>query len=103
MNIALFTETYLPYINGVVTHVKSLKDGLERAGHKVLVVSADINTHRHYIENGVLWCPAKEFKRFYDYGLASPVSLKRLRMIDLRAKDLVPVQTIWRHDTDVLF
>lgn len=41
MNIALFTETYLPYINGVVTHVKSLKDGLEQKGHNVLVVSAE--------------------------------------------------------------
>ena len=91
MNIALFTETYLPYINGVVTHVKSLKDGLERAGHNVLVVSADINTHRHYIKDGVLWCPAKEFKRFYDYGLASPVSIKRLRMIKNFQPDIIHI------------
>lgn len=91
MNIALFTETYLPYINGVVTHVKSLKDGLERAGHKVLVVSADIKARHHYIENGVLWCPAKEFKRFYDYGLASPVSLKRLRMIKRFHPDIIHI------------
>ncbi len=91
MNIALFTETYLPYINGVVTHVKSLKDGLERAGHNVLVVSADINTHRHYIKDGVLWCPAKEFKRFYDYGLASPVSIKRLRMIKNFHPDIIHI------------
>ena len=41
MKIALFTETYLPHINGVVTHVKSLKDGLEQLGHEVLVVTAD--------------------------------------------------------------
>jgi 1,2-diacylglycerol 3-alpha-glucosyltransferase len=91
MNIALFTETYLPYINGVVTHVKSLKDGLERAGHNVLVVSADINTHRHYIKDGVLWCPAKEFKRFYDYGLASPISIKRLRMIKNFKPDIIHI------------
>ena len=30
MRIALFTETYLPYINGVVTHVKLLREGLEK-------------------------------------------------------------------------
>ena len=29
MRIAMFTETYLPYINGIVTHVKLLKEGLE--------------------------------------------------------------------------
>jgi 1,2-diacylglycerol 3-alpha-glucosyltransferase len=92
MNIALFTETYLPYINGVVTHVKSLKDGLERAGHNVLIVAAAPKTRRHYIdENGVLWCPAKEFKRFYDYGLASPISLKRLRLIKKFNPDIIHI------------
>ncbi len=40
MRIALFTETYLPSINGVVTHVKTLKEGLEALGHTVLVVTA---------------------------------------------------------------
>ena len=71
MKIALFTETYLPYINGVVTHVKILKEGLEKLGHKVLVVTADPHTHRYYVKDSVLHCPAKSFKRFYDsYGLA---------------------------------
>ncbi len=41
MRIALFTETYLPHINGVVTHVKILRDGLVQLGHEVLVVTAD--------------------------------------------------------------
>ena len=50
MKIALFTETYLPYINGVVTHVKILKEGLEKLGHKVLVVTADPHTHRYYVK-----------------------------------------------------
>ncbi len=81
MKVALFAETYLPYINGVVTHVKLLKEGLEKLGHEVLVVTADPKTHRHYIQNGVLHCPAKAFKRFYDYGIAMPLSHKRLKMI----------------------
>lgn len=72
MKIALFTETYLPYINGVVTHVKSLKEGLEHFGHEVLIVTAVTDAHHHYISDGILHCPAKSFKRFYDYGLANP-------------------------------
>lgn len=32
MRVALFTETYLPHVNGVVTHVKSLKDGWNSSG-----------------------------------------------------------------------
>lgn len=93
MNIALFVETYLPSINGVVTHVKSLKDGLESAGHNVLVVSADSKAHRHYIKDGVLWCPAKEFKHLYHYGVASPVSLKRLRMVKNFHPDIIHIHT----------
>lgn len=91
MRIALFTEAYLPYINGVVTHVKALKDGLEKKGHTVLVVSADVNTYHHYLNDGVLWCPAKEFKGLYGYGLASPVSMKRLRMLKKFNPDIIHI------------
>ncbi len=91
MNIALFTETYLPYINGVVTHVKALKDGLEKMNHNVLIVTADVNAKKHYIKDGVLWCPAKEIKRIYDYGVASPISFKRLRIIKKFNPDIIHI------------
>ena len=91
MKIALFTETYLPYINGVVTHVKILKEGLEKLGHKVLVVTADPHTHRYYVKDSVLHCPAKSFKRFYDYGLASPVSTRRLMYLKEFDPDIIHI------------
>ena len=72
MKVALFTETYVPYINGVVTHVKVLREGLETLGHEVLVVCADPDIYRYRLEDGVLYCPGVSFKKFYDYGLASP-------------------------------
>lgn len=81
MRIALFTETYLPQINGVVTHVKILKEGLEKLGNQVLVVTADYNTHRHYIKDNVLHCPAKRLRRIYNNGIATPISEKRLKFI----------------------
>lgn len=95
MKIALFVETYLPYINGVVTHVKSLKDGLEQAGHTVLIVTAGAKTRRHYIdeEQGVLWCPAREFKRFYNYGIAFPVSRHRRSLIKKFNPDIIHIHT----------
>lgn len=70
MKIALFSETYLPYINGVATHVKTLKEGLEALGHQVLVVTADPKVFGHKLENGVLRCPAMELKEIYGFGLA---------------------------------
>ena len=58
MKVAIFVETYVPLINGVVTHVKVLKEGLEALGHEVLVVFADIAAKHHYIQDLVLHCPA---------------------------------------------
>jgi 1,2-diacylglycerol 3-alpha-glucosyltransferase len=81
MNIAIFTETYLPYINGVVTHVRLLKEGLEKLGHSVLIVTADPTVKRHRLENGILRCPAFSIKRIYGYGVAFPVSARRLRYL----------------------
>ncbi len=35
MNIGLFTDTYIPQVNGIVTVVRTLKTELERRGHNV--------------------------------------------------------------------
>ncbi len=91
MRIALFTETYLPYINGVVTHVKILKEGLEKLGHKVLIVTADANARRHYVENGILHCPGARIKRFYNYGVAPPISRRRLQLIEAFHPDIIHI------------
>lgn len=91
MRVALFTETYLPYINGVVTHVKVLKEGLEKLGHTVLVVCADVDAKHHYVQGGILHCPAKSFKKFYDYGLAAPVSRRRLKLIQEFKPDIIHI------------
>jgi 1,2-diacylglycerol 3-alpha-glucosyltransferase len=37
MNIGIFTDTYAPQVNGVVTVVRTLKKGLEERGHRVYV------------------------------------------------------------------
>ncbi|MDR2909097.1 MAG: glycosyltransferase [Oscillospiraceae bacterium] len=81
MKIALFTETYIGSINGVMAHIKTLRDGLEKLGHEVLVVTADKHCKHHYIENNVLHCPAIESKRLYGFGVAFPLSHKRQRLI----------------------
>lgn len=86
MKVAIFCETYLPMLNGVVTHISLLKEGLEDQGHEVLIVTADIHAKHHYIENNILHCPAISLKRFYDAGLANPISQKRLKYI----KDFKP-------------
>ena len=40
MRIGIFTETYTPYISGLVTSVVMLKNALEKQGHEVYIVTA---------------------------------------------------------------
>ena len=91
MRIALFTEVYLPHINGVVTHVKILKEGLEQLGHEVLVVTADASAAHHYIKDGILHCPAHTSKKFYSYSLSLPVSRSRLKLVREFKPDIIHV------------
>lgn len=91
MNIAIFTETYIPDINGVVTHVKILAEGLQSLGHEVLIVTADANSRRNFIEKNVLHCPAVRAKKIYNYSLSSPVSLKRLRILKKFKPDIIHI------------
>ena len=39
MRIGIFTETYTPYVSGVVTSIMMLKKSLEDLGHDVYVVT----------------------------------------------------------------
>ena len=91
MKIALFTETYFPHVNGVVTHIKSLKEGLELLGHEVLIVTSDNNTREHYIKDGVLFCPGITAKKFYDYSLSLPYSIERLKILKEFSPDIIHV------------
>ncbi|MCM1124990.1 MAG: glycosyltransferase [Lachnospiraceae bacterium] len=93
MQIALFTDTYLPQINGVATHVKTLKEGLEAIGHTVLVVTADTSARGHYIHDGILHCPSATLKHLYDYGAASSHSRERNRLLDSFDFDVVHIHT----------
>lgn len=92
MRVAVFTETYLPDVNGVATHIKTLKDGLESLGHEVLIVKPDASSRKSYIEKDVIHCPAVTAKHIYQYSIASPISLKRLAMIKKWNPDIIHVQ-----------
>lgn len=93
MKIALLTETYFPHMNGVTTHVKTLKDGFTALGHEVLVVTCSPTAKRHYIKDGVLYCPAKSIKSIYGFGVAYPYSKKRLSYLKEFNPDIIHIHT----------
>ncbi len=81
MRVALFTEVYLPAVNGVVTHVKTLKEGLELLGHKAIIVTADSNVKKTQASDDILYCPAIRLEKIYGYDVASPISADRLKLL----------------------
>ena len=47
MRIGIFSETYTPYISGLVTSEVMLKHALEKQGHEVYVVTANIESFKY--------------------------------------------------------
>ena len=47
MRIGIFTDSYTPYISGLVTSELMLKEALEKQGHTVYVVTANLKDFRY--------------------------------------------------------
>lgn len=74
MKIALFTDTYLPDTNGVVTSVVLLKRKLEEHGHEVWVVANHPGIAKVEIEEGhIIRLPGIELKKLYGYKMSQPI------------------------------
>ncbi len=93
MRIAMFAETYLPYISGVVTYVKILKDELERKGHEVLVVAACPKKIRPKETHDVMYCQSVPLKKLYGYGVSNPLNLVSFKRIADFKPDLIHIHT----------
>ncbi|HYT00546.1 MAG TPA: glycosyltransferase [Thermoplasmata archaeon] len=70
MRIALFTDSYLPTVDGVVTSVLTTRHQLEADGHEVVVFAPEDPRRREAREDGTVYVRAKEFRRYPGYRLA---------------------------------
>jgi len=70
MRIALFTDTYLPTVDGVVTSVLATRRQLEADGHEVVVFAPEDPKRRGAREAGTVYVRAKEFRTYPGYRLA---------------------------------
>ena len=70
MKIAVFTDTYLPTVDGVVTSLLSTKWELERQGHEVVVFAPQVPGNGLGREEDVVWVRAREFRHYPGYRLA---------------------------------
>ena len=94
MRIGIFTETYTPYISGLVTSEVMLKKALEKLGHEVYVVTANLESfHYEYDkEEKVLRIPGIP-TGIYDSRLTAVYPIKAVNKIKSWNLDIIHSQT----------
>jgi len=94
MRIGIFTETYAPYISGLVTSEIMLKKALEKQGHQVYVVTANLESfHYEYDEKEhVLKIPGIP-TGIYDSRLTSVYPIRAVNKIKSWNLDVIHSQT----------
>lgn len=94
MRIGIFTDTYLPDINGVASSSHILRNELVKHGHEVLVVTTEIKKGVDYEDDPHVYrLSGIELKKLYDYRLASFYSVKAMKVIKEMDLDVIHVQT----------
>ena len=92
MRIGLFTDTYPPFINGVSTSVLMLKQGLEKLGHEVYVVTINSESFCYKEEENILKVPGIPCGIF-DYRISGVYPLKALKIIKKWNLDVIHTHT----------
>ena len=92
MRIGLFTDAYLPDINGVVSSVATLKGALEEQGHTVYVISNHKGSNIEMKDN-ILRLGGLELKKFYGYKMSSPIQIRAEKIVREMNLDVIHVQT----------
>ena len=69
MNIALFTDTYPPFINGVSTSCYNLTKTLREHGHRVIVVTPRTTNGKLEFKDDIIYMPGIEMKNLYGYRI----------------------------------
>jgi 1,2-diacylglycerol 3-alpha-glucosyltransferase len=93
MRIGLFSDTYSPDINGVVSSIVTLQNALENLGHDVFVVTNQPKIFTTTLENNILRLPGIELKSMYGYTMSSPLHLRALKQIEEMKLDIIHVHT----------
>lgn len=93
MKIGLFTDTYAPDINGVVSSIVTLQEALVEKGHEVFVITTKRGLLSLSYENQVLRVPGIEIKRIYGYKFSTPIQLRAYSHIKAMELDIIHVHT----------
>ena len=93
MRIAIFTDAYPPFVNGVATSTFNLANCLVANGHEVLVVCPRATNGKLEQIGNVLYVPGMYLKKLYGYRIVNIFANKPLRIIKKFKPDVIHNQT----------
>ena len=93
MRIGLFSDTYLPDVNGVVTSVDTLRLALEKLGNDVYVICPSNQIRQVTWDNRILRIPGIKVKQIYGYTIASANHRKAEKMLQEMDLEMIHVHT----------
>ena len=94
MKIGIFTDAYEPHISGVTTSIKMLKEALEKMGHTVYIVTANLEKRefKYDEKNRTIFIPGIK-TGIYQTRLTSIYSKKAMDIIKTWNLDVIHSQT----------
>ena len=93
MKVAVFTDTYPPFINGVSTSCYNLVQILKSHGHDVIVVAPKTTDGKTELIDGVIRMAGLELKKIYGYRLTNFYERKVMKMLKDFGVELIHNQT----------
>lgn len=93
MRIAIFTDTFVPEINGVATSTHNLATTMKAHGHEVIVVTTNPYNDQVTFEDGVLRIPGIEVKQLYGYRASGVYNAKAFKIVASFRPDIIHVHT----------
>ncbi|MEA2067401.1 MAG: glycosyltransferase family 4 protein [Thermotogota bacterium] len=91
MNIGIFTDTYIPQVNGVVTVVRNLKENLSYMGNNVYVFTVN-HPDAEPLEN-VVRVPSIKFIKEPQHRIGTPFSAKINKVVKSKRLDIIHTHT----------
>lgn len=92
MRIGIFTDTYAPDINGVVTSIQQLENELIKNGHEVFIITS--SSYRSITRrDNVIMMPGFAMKKLYGYHISGFYSWFGARYIKKLNLDIIHAQT----------
>ena len=88
MKIGLFSDTYVPEINGVASSVATLANQLKKHGHTVYVITTRPNNMDYEEDPNIIRLDGIELKALYGYTLTSPIHPQLMQRISEWGLDL---------------